>query len=100
VDVTTLNDNPIVGKSFSMECNIIVAKGITGSVDIVWTAVDGIVKTANNTMPYMNSLYLLYRDIYNIPLLQLSDNNTEYYCNAVINEATLANDSYKLIIGK
>ena len=98
--VTALNDNPTVGKSFSMECSVTVAKGIVGSVDIIWT-VNGTVRRRNNnnTMGDINSVH---SDILNITELQLDDNNTVYYCEAIVNTRTVLNGNaeYTLIIGK
>ena len=89
VSVTALRDNPTVGKSFPLECNVTVAKGIKSSVDIIWT-VNGIVErnyTVDHTVWDTKSQYV---DVYNIVELQLSDNNTVYYCKAVINAHTYA----------
>ena len=80
VSVTALNDNPIVGKSFSLECNVTVVKGVTSNVDIIWTVNDTVNKAVNNTGLDMS---LKYKDEYQIPVLQY--NGTVYYCKAVIN---------------
>ena len=40
MSVTAVDDNPTVGKSFSVECNLTVAKSIAGSVDIIWRVND------------------------------------------------------------
>ena len=102
--LTTLDDNPVVGESFSMECNVIVAKDINGGVDIVWTVNGSVKRRLNDSVGDMNSEYVLHRDVYNIPTLQLSDNNAVYYCEAIINTNTLlsGNDSItiSLIFGK
>ena len=102
--MTALDDNPVVGESFSMECNVIVAKDINGGVDIVWTVNDSVKRRLNDVVGVMNSEYVLHSDVYNIPTLQLSDNNAVYYCEAIINANTLlsGNDSItiSLIFGK
>ena len=85
----TLDSNPTVGKSLPLGCNITVVKGIKSDVEIIWT-VNGTVErnyTVDNTAWDTNSQYV---DIYNITELQLSDNNSVYYCKAVINAHTYA----------
>ena len=87
VSVTALDDNPTVGESFSMECNVTIAKSIIGSVDIIWTVNDTIKRRVNDSVGDMNSEYVLHRDVYNITLLQLSDDNTVYVCEAMVNKS-------------
>ena len=99
VSVAALDDNPIVGKPFRMECNVTVAKGIISSVDIIWTANGIVIQRANNASMDMNSEHSLYRDNYTIiPQLQ-SNNNTVYNCTAVINMRRIVEDSASVIIG-
>ena len=101
VSVTATNNNPTIGKSFSMECNVTVAKGIIGNVEIIW-AVNGTVKRrVTDTVEANDSQYVLHRDVYNIPLLHASNNNTVYCCKAVINarENLESNSSITLTIG-
>ena len=101
VTVTALNDNPAIGKSFKMECNVVVARGIS-NVDIMWIVKD--TEKRNHTVNYtewdMNPHYV---GIYTITELQLSDNNTVYYCKAVVNANTYGISSTTInnvIIGK
>ena len=96
VSVTALDENPtIVGKPFSMECNVTVARGVVSSVDIIWI-VNGTVKrnrTVNNSLSRNNSLQYVESDVYTITELQLSDNNTVYHCKAVIDTYEQVEDS-------
>ena len=87
VSVTALDDNPTVGESFSMECNVTIAKSIIGNVDIIWTVNDTIKRRVNDSVGEMNSEYILHRDVYNIEVLQLSDDNTMYVCEAMVNRS-------------
>ena len=89
VSVTGLDDNAIVGESFSMECNVTIAKNIIGSVDIIWTVNGTVKKRVNDSDGGINSEYVLHRDVYNITALQLSDDNTVYYCEAMVNNSIL-----------
>ena len=102
VSVTALDEIPVVGKSFSMECNVTVAKGIIGSVDIMWIINGTVTRRVKDTIEDISSEYTLHRDVYNIAQLQLSDNNTVYYCMAVTSASkhVEGNDSITLTIGK
>ena len=102
VSVNALDEIPVVGKSFSMECNVTVAKGIIGSVDIMWIINGTVTRRVKDTIEYISSEYTLHRDVYNIAQLQLSDNNTVYYCMAVTSthKHVEGNDSITLTIGK
>ena len=96
VSVTALDDNPTVGESFSMECSVTIVKSINGYVDITWTVNDTIKRRVNDSVGDTNS----YRDVYNITALQLSDDNTVYVCEAVVNMSILlkGNDSITIML--
>ena len=98
--MTDLDDNTIVGEPFSMECNVPIAKSIIGSVDIIWTVNGTIKRRVNNSVGDIYSEYVLHRDVYNITALQLSDDNTVYHCEAVVNMSILlkGNDSITIIL--
>ena len=88
------------GSSVSLECNVTAVKGINGSVDIIWTRDDGEGLTEYDVdgYPVNNTGLLLYTSLYNITMLQMTDDNTTYHCQAVINTSPLVNnsDSYTL----
>ena len=100
VSVTALDDNSIVDESFAMECNITIAKSIIGCVDIIWTVNGTIKRRVNDSVGDTNSEYVLHRDVYNITALSLSDDNTVYYCKAVVNRSILlkGNDSITIML--
>ena len=100
VSVTALDDNAIVDESFSMECNVTIAKSIIGSMDIIWTVNGTIKRRVNDSVRNTNSEYVLHRDVYNITALQLSDDNSVYYCEAVVNMSVLlkGNDSITIML--
>ena len=94
--MTARGEKPVIGKSFSMECNVTVAKGIIGSVTIRWTANDTVKSIMNHTLGDIN----LFSENLNISELKLSDNNTVYYCKAMITSVPLnSSDNYTLTIG-
>ena len=101
VTARVLDDEPIIiGKPLSLECNVTVARGVTSSVDIIWmvNGADDIRRRVNSQNRDVYKIKLTngttqYRDVYNITELKLTDNNTEYYCKAVINDMKDDNDS-------
>ena len=94
--VTAIGEKPVIGKSFSMECNVTVEKGIIGSVTIIWTT-NGTMKSTRN---YALGDILSFSENLTISELKLSDNNTVYYCEAMITSVPLnSSDNYTLTIG-
>ena len=86
VTVRALDSNPIIGKPFSMECNVTVAKGVDSGVDIIWKG--------NETNPVVNNTM----STYTIPSLQLKDNNTVYYCEAMISTRKYVKSSANITV--
>ena len=81
VNVTALDANPAVGKSFPMKCTVTVAKGITnGSVNITWIF-NGTEIEENKYNLTDSTEYVSWHNI----TIQAKHNNTVYYCNATIN---------------
>ena len=101
VSVTATNNNPTIGESFSMECNVTVTKGIIGNVVITWLVNGTVKRRVTDTVEANDSEYVLHRDVYNIPHLHASNNNTVYCCKAVINarDNPESNSSITLTIG-
>ena len=101
VTMTASDNNPVIGKSFKMKCNVVVARGIS-NVDIMWI-VKNTVKRNQSVNYAERGTNLRYVDVYTITELQLSDNNTVYYCKAVVNANTNGISSTTInnvIIGK
>ena len=102
VSMTATNNYPTNGESFSIECNVTVAKGIVGNVEIIWKVNGTVKRRVTDTVAVIDSQYVLHRDVYSIPPLHTSDNNTVYCCKAVIDagEQLESNSSITLTIGK
>ena len=79
VTVTAPNTQ-IVGQSLTLTCNVTAVRGITSSMDIVWTR-DGI----ELQMTEVNNTEEMYIDTYNISQLSTTDDGEEYQCEVVIN---------------
>ena len=94
VNVRVLDDKPIIGESLSLECNVTVARGVTSSVNITWMVNGTNVTEAeitDNTDSKLPDNRTQYRVYYNITQLELSDDNTRYSCEAVINNTQKKN---------
>ena len=86
VTITALN-NQIVGSALSLICNVTTVRGIHSSVDIVWTKDDKIIEQNNAVMnqSIYNGTLMLHTSIYNISVLEMTDDNSTYQCQGVIN---------------
>jgi len=81
---------------------VTVVRGITSTVDIVWSADDmELNRTVASSATINDSV--IYTDLYTISSLSTSDEGRIYYCEVVINASTpvMANDSITLdVTGK
>ena len=96
VNITVLNKhNPTIGSPLLMECSVTTVRGINGSVDIVWMKDDTEIFRADDVVGKLNETrgLMLYTNSYSISTLQMTDNNTTYYCQAKINASSFASCS-------
>ena len=79
-------DSQIVGQSLSLEFVMTTVRGISSSIDIIWTA-DGveIKRTLGASISSLTGNSTLYRDFYNISLLTTAEEGRVYQCEGVIN---------------
>ena len=79
-------DVQMVGQLLPLECIMTTARGITSTMDIVWS-IDGVVikKTIGANISSSNSSSILYRDFYNISLLTTAEDSRVYKCKGAIN---------------
>ena len=105
VNVTVVGSET-VGSSLSLKCDITVVNGINGSVEVVWMKDDEEVSRENDTVGYLEEGLIWYTSYYNITMLNMSDDNITYQCQAIISTvatgASVKNsDNYTLnLIGK
>ena len=78
-------DIQIVGQSLSLEFVMTTVRGISSSIDIIWTR-DGveIKRTTGANITSSTSSSILYRDFYNISLLTTAEEGRIYQCKGVI----------------
>ena len=88
-----------VGQSLTLECNVTTVRGITSTVDIIWSS-DGReferMEGVNVSSTTDNSV--VYADTYNISQLSTTDGGREYQCEVVINTSppVMASNSVRL----
>ena len=75
-----------VGQSLLLECIVTTVRGITSSVDIVWSSNDVVLITERDVSINLTTLYSAnYISTYNIPRLSTLDDGRVYSCEVVIN---------------
>ena len=74
-----------VGQSLLLECIVTTVRGITSSVDIVWSSNDVVLITERNVVNRTASFSTNYISTYIIPQLSTFDDGRVYSCEVVIN---------------
>ena len=95
VSMWALDSNPIIGKPLEMECNVTVAKGVNGVI-VIWKANETNIDRVNDTN--LDRVNYTLMDTYTIPSLQLEDNYTVYYCEAMIIEREYVKSSANITV--
>ena len=74
-----------IGDPLTLYCTVTAVRGISSSVDIIWTTGGREVRRANNTMADENNDSAIYTDSFDILSLSAIDNGRVYQCTVVIN---------------
>ena len=74
-----------IGDPLTLYCTVTAVRGISSSVDIVWTTGGRVVRSVNDTTVAMENDSVIYIDSFKISLLSAIDNGREYQCTVVIN---------------
>ena len=77
--------NLTIGDPLTLDCTVIAIRGISSSVDIIWTTGGRIVKRVDNITPDIENDNAIYTDSFEISSLFTFDNGREYQCTVVIN---------------
>jgi len=85
VTVTALNTQT-VGQSLLLQCSTTI-RGITSTVDIIWSRGNVMLSRRNNISPIMMDSSLIYRNTYNISQLSTGDDDIQYWCEVMINSS-------------
>ena len=86
--IVTVNmpDIPTVGQPLSMECIMTTVRGITSTIDIIWSR-DGVEvkRTTGASITSSSGSSIVYKDLYNISLVTTNEEEKVYQCRGVIN---------------
>ena len=78
--------DPAVYQPLTLQCNATIVRGITSTVDIIWTTGDTQVRRVNNVTASSNiNSTSVYNDSFIIPSLDISDIGSTYQCEVLIN---------------
>ena len=94
----TAPNTQIVNELLTLQCEVTTVRGITSSVDIVWSSGDMELERINNVSPTTMDNSLVYTDSYTISQLSTTDDGRVIQCEVVINlsPSVMATDSITL----
>ena len=82
----TANNTPEIYRPLILQCTATTVRGITSTVDIIWTTGNTQVRRVNNVTASSNiNSSSIYNDSFIIPSLNLSDIGSVYECEVLIN---------------
>ena len=85
VEATTAN-NPTIYQPLILQCTATIVRGITSTVDIIWTTGDTQVRRVNNVTASSNiNSISVYNDSFIIPPLNISNIGSVYQCEVLFN---------------
>ena len=77
---------PAINQPLTLQCTATIVRGITSTVDIIWTTGDTQVRRVNNVTASSNiNSTSVYYDSIIIPSLNISDIGSVYQCEVLIN---------------
>ena len=85
--------NVTIGDSLTLECTVTAVRGISSSVDIIWTTGGRVVRRVDNITADIENDSTIYTDSFEISSLSAIDNGREYQCTVVINASQPVNSS-------
>ena len=93
--------NVTIGDPLTLDCTVTAVRGISSSVDIIWTTGGRVVRRVYNITADIENDYAIYTDSFEISSLSAIDNGREYQCTVVINanQSVYNSDQITLIFG-
>ena len=77
--------NVTIGDPLTLDCAVAAVRGISSSVDIIWTTGGRVVRRVDNITADIENDNAIYTDSFEISSLSAIDNGREYQCTVVIN---------------
>ena len=94
----TATSFPVIFQPLILQCTATIVRGITSTVDIIWTTGNTQVRRVNNVTASSNTYSSsIYNDSFIIPSLKFSDIGNVYECEALIG-STRARENYTIPI--
>ena len=93
-------DNITIGDPLTLDCTVTAVRGISTSVDIIWTAGPGdeVISRVYNITASVEDDNATYTDSFEISSLSFIDNGREYQCIVVINASQPVNGSDQISV--
>ena len=85
--------NLTIGDPLTLDCTVTAVRGISSSVDIIWTTGGRVVRRVDNITADIENDSAIYTDSFEISSLSAIDNGREYQCTVVINATQPVNNS-------
>ena len=85
--------NVTIGDPLTLDCTVTAVRGISSSVDIIWTTEGRVVRRVDNITADIVNDSAIYTDSFEISSLSTIDNRREYQCTVVINATQPVNSS-------
>ena len=86
-------ENVTIGDPLTLDCTVTAVRGISSSVDIIWTTGGRVVRRVDNITAYRKNDSTIYTDSFEISSLSSIDNGREFQCTVVINASQPVNSS-------
>ena len=83
--VESMSLNVTVGDPLKLDCTITAVRGISSSVNIIWTTENIELRRVDNITADEVNDSVIYTDSFEIPSLSAIDNGREYQCTVMIN---------------
>ena len=77
--------NVTIGDPLTLDCTVTAIRGISSSVDIIWTTGGRVVRRVDNITADIVNNSANYTDSFEISSLSAIDNGREYQCTVMIN---------------
>ena len=90
--------NLTIGDPLTLDCTVTAVRGISSSVDIIWTTGGRLVRRVDNITADIENDYAVYTDSFEISSLAAIDNGREYQCTVVINANIPINSSDQITV--
>ena len=81
-----------------LDCTVTAVRGISSSVDIIWTTGGRVVRRVDNITADIENDSAIYTDSFKIPSTSATDNGREYQCTVVINASQPVYNSDEVIL--